>query len=885
MAQVRLNKILKELNITLDRVDSFLSSKGVKLELNPNSKLDEEHYNILLEEFGDDIQKKKEIEEKSKKIKEEIQKNLVDSEIKQKEEKQKEEKETKQINTKKRKLSGPNIIEGEILDLSKFEKKPKKKKKIEEKKEDTKREKTIKKDKKGVIKEETKKEETKKEETKKEEIKEEEIKKVETKFKKLSGPNIIEGETLDLSKFEEKPKKKKEEKEKKDNDVKKKRKRIVNKKVPLKPSKYNNRKKITGKKNILKPELTEEEISKQIKETLEKLTKSGGKSGVKHRRAKRDEHKEKAVEEQKNIEKEKKIIKITEFITVQDLAKMMDVQATEVISSCMMLGIMTTLNQRLDQETISIIVEEFDFKAEFVEEEEEEKDIVDTEENMIDRPPVIVVMGHVDHGKTSLLDHIRNTTVIAGESGGITQHIGAYHIELKNKKKLTFLDTPGHEAFTAMRARGAKVTDIAIIVIAADDSIMPQTKEAISHAQAAEIPFIIAINKIDKPNANPDKVKESLSSMNILVEDWGGNIQCQEISAKKGTGVRELLDKVLLESEMLELKANPNRLANGTVVEASLDKGRGFISNILVQGGTLKVGDFLLAGTNTGKVKAMFDERGHNVKEATPSTPVAVLGLDGAPTSGDTFKVYEDEKEAKQIAIKKDQMRREQNVRVNKHITLDEIGRRIAVGDFKELNLIIKGDVDGSIEAISDSLQKLSTEEIQVNILHKGVGQITESDILLATTSNAIVIGFQVRPSVPAKKLAEKESIELKYYSIIYDIIGDIKDAMEGMLSPDFVEEIICNVEIREIFKVSKVGTIAGCMVLDGKIKRNTKIRLIRDNVVVYTGELGSLKRFKDDVKEVSKGYECGLNISNYNDIKSGDIIEGYEMIAVKKKL
>jgi translation initiation factor IF-2 len=566
---------------------------------------------------------------------------------------------------------------------------------------------------------------------------------------------------------------------------------------------------------------------------------------------------------------------------------MMDVGVTEVISACMSLGMMVTMNQRLDAETLSIVAEEFGYEVEFVTSDLEEsiEEVEDDPKDLVPRAPIVTVMGHVDHGKTSLLDYIREENVIAGESGGITQHIGAYGVELSNGQKIAFLDTPGHEAFTAMRARGAQVTDIAIIVVAADDAIMPQTKEAISHAQAAGVPIVFAINKIDKPDANPEKVKEGLANMNLLVEDWGGKIQSHDISAKFGTGVKELLEKVLLEAELLELKANPDKPASGTVVEAYLDKGRGYVSTILVQAGTLKVGDYVLAGKNSGKVKAMHDERGNEIKEAGPSTPVSILGLDGAPQAGDKFNVFEDEREAKQIATKRTQLQREQSVRTQRHITLDEIGRRIALGDFQELNIILKGDVDGSVEALTDSFQKLSTEEIQVNIIHKGVGAITESDVLLASASDAIIVGFNVRPVGNARAIADKEEIDIRTYSIIYDAINDLKDAMEGMLSPEVKEEVTGTAEIRETFKISKIGTIAGCMVTNGKIYRNSGVRLIRDGVVIFTGELASLKRFKDDVKEVSKGYDCGMQVKNYNDIKEGDIIEAFQEVEVKKKL
>jgi translation initiation factor IF-2 len=587
------------------------------------------------------------------------------------------------------------------------------------------------------------------------------------------------------------------------------------------------------------------------------------------------------------LEEGSKTIKVTEFVTVGEIATMMDVPITKVIGTCMSLGIMVTMNQRLDAETLSIVADEFGYEVEFITTDIEDalEVVEDRPEDLVTRAPIVTVMGHVDHGKTSLLDYIRKENVIAGESGGITQHIGAYAVTLEGGQKITFLDTPGHEAFTAMRARGAQVTDIAIIVVAADDDIMPQTKEAISHAQAANVPMIFAINKIDKQGANPEKIKEKLAAMNLLVEDWGGKYQSHDISAKKGTGVKELLEKVLLEAEILDLKANPNKLAVGTVVEAQLDKGRGYVSTILVQSGTLKVGDYVLAGKNHGKVKAMHDERGHNVTSAGPSTPISILGLDGASTAGDKFNVFEDEREAKQIATKRLQLMREQSVRTQRHITLAEIGRRIALGQFKELNIILKGDVDGSVEALSSEFSKLSTDEIQINIIHKGVGAITETDVMLASASDAIIIGFNVRPAGNARQIAQKEEIDIRSYSIIYDAINDLKDAMEGMLSPEMKEEITGTAEIREIFKVSKVGTIAGCMVTDGKIFRNSKIRIIREGVVVFTGELATLKRFKDDVKDVAKGYDCGMQIKNYNDIEQLDIIEAFQEVEVKKKM
>lgn len=644
-------------------------------------------------------------------------------------------------------------------------------------------------------------------------------------------------------------------------------------------------------KKPVKAEVSEEDVQKQIKETLARLTNKSNKSnkGAKYRRDKRDAIQKREHELQEQEEKESKILKLTEFVTANDLANMMDVPVTKVIATCMSIGIMVSINQRLDAETINIVAEEFGFKTEYVSAEvveainADEED--DNEEDWVPRPPIITVMGHVDHGKTSLLDNIRNANVIAGEAGGITQHIGAYNVKLQNGRHITFLDTPGHEAFTAMRARGAKVTDIAIIIVAADDSVMPQTVEAINHAAAAGVPIVFAINKIDKPHANPDKIKEELANMNYLVEDWGGKYQCQEISAKKGIGVEELLEKVLLEADMLDLKANPQKRAVGSIIESSLDKGRGYVSTVLVENGTLKMGDIVLAGTHFGRIKAMFNERNQRVKEAGPSEPVLILGLDGAPQAGDTFNVLETEQEAREIANRREQLQRELGLRTQKMLTLDDIGRRIAVGNFQELNVIVKGDVDGSVEALSDSLIRLSTEEIQVNVIHKAVGQISESDVVLAAASNAIIIGFQVRPSQLARRNAEKEGVEIRLYSIIYDAINEVKSAMEGMLSPEIREEITANVEVQQVFKISKVGTVAGCIVKEGKIKRTNKIRLIRDGIVIYSGELGSLKRFKDDAKEVVAGQDCGLNITNFNDVQIGDIIEAYEETEVKKTL
>ena len=647
-----------------------------------------------------------------------------------------------------------------------------------------------------------------------------------------------------------------------------------------------NKKQKPAPKPVVRQEVSDEEVSKQIKDTLARLTAKGTKSkGAKYRKEKREEVRERMNEEIEREEMERSVLKVTEFVTVSELATMMNVSPMEVISACMNLGLMVSINQRLDAEALVVVAEEFGFKVEFVSVEIQEaiENDADTEEELVARPPIVTVMGHVDHGKTSLLDNIRKTNVTAGEAGGITQHIGAYSVEL-NGQKITFLDTPGHEAFTAMRARGAKMTDVAIIIVAADDSVMPQTIEAINHASAAGVPMVFAINKMDKPQANADRIREQLSQMNYLVEDWGGKYQCQEVSAKQGLNLDKLLEKVLLEAEVLELKANPDRKASGAVIESMLDKGRGYVATIMVQNGTLHVGDVLLSGTYTGRVKAMFDENGKKVTEAGPSTPVQVLGLNGAPQAGDTFNVMDDDRSAREIANKREQLQRMQGIMTQKHVTLDEIGRRIAIGSFKELNIIVKGDVDGSVEAMTGSLIKLSKETVQVNVIHSAVGQISESDVLLAAASNAIIVGFQVRPSAAARKAAEKEQIDIRLYSIIYDAINEIKDAIEGMLEPVMKEEIVCSTEVMETFKISKVGTVAGCIVREGKMQRNTPIRVIRDGIVIYTGKLGSLRRFKDDVKEVTVGQDCGLNIESYNDIKVGDIIEGYEQVEVKRK-
>ena len=674
---------------------------------------------------------------------------------------------------------------------------------------------------------------------------------------------------------------------------KKKRKRISKEKeqVPLEKPAPVERKDKVGKRVIRKravhTEVDEEEVQKQIKETLARLTTKGKSKGSRYRREKRELISQRHREVEDKLEQEKNILKVTEFVSVNELATMMNIPVTEIISTCMNLGLFVSINQRLDAETMALLADEFGFRVEFVSAELQEavREIEDDEKDLKPRPPIVTVMGHVDHGKTKLLDYIRRTNVIAGEAGGITQHIGAYSVTLDDGRHITFLDTPGHEAFTAMRARGAQTTDIAIIVIAADDGVMPQTVEAINHASAAGVPIVFAINKIDKPTANPEKIKEALANMNYLVEDWGGKYQSQEISAKNGLNIDLLLEKVLLEAELLELKANPDKPAIGTIIESSLDKGRGFTATVLVKAGTLRVGDIMIAGSCYGHIKAMYNERGHKVEKTGPATPAVILGLNGAPQAGDKFNIMESDREAKDIATKRAQLQREQDLRTQKHITLDEIGRRIAIGNFQELNIIVKGDVDGSVEALSDSLIKLSTPQIQLNIIHKAVGQISESDILLAAASNAVIVGLQVRPSLNARKLAEKEEIDIRLYSIIYDAIEEIRAAMEGMLSPEVKEEIVATLEIREIFKVTKVGTVAGCYVKEGKITRNTKIRLIREGIVIYTGELGSLKRFKDDVKEVVGGYECGLNIANFNDIKIGDIVEGYQEIEVKKSL
>lgn len=974
---LRLSKVAKELNVGISTIVEQLNKKGIKVEASPNTKIDNEKYEMLLKIFLHDKEKKnvsdnmvqvrpanavviqaEDVVAKQKESDEDydngeeifIKTNTIDfkneqkSTPKAKAEKKEtetliEKKESKEekIETKKEikitpieesgdddtlKDSSVKILGKIDLDSlntktkpdrktkSQKEKEKAEKKKAEEQKIKEKKQNNEQKQRPGKEKNKQEKKEKKQEAPKvaeKEVVATQNDEKenfIKTSYVKLEGPKIT-GEKIDLSSFEKKKKhpvatssKGKVEKEDKD---KKKRKRI--KPSPLQTEQKSqpannqpNPKKEKAKHNknkkepVKKVELSEAEIEKQIKDTLARLSPMGKSKTPKHRRDKRQIVSQHIQEEKLQELEEQKVLKVTEFVTANELATMMNVPVNKIIASCMTLGMFVSINQRLDAEAIQLIADEFGYTIKFVSadvvealsNEEEE----DREEDMRPRSPIVTVMGHVDHGKTSLLDYIRQTNVIAGEAGGITQHIGAYEVVLPDSgKKITFLDTPGHEAFTAMRARGAKMTDLAIIVIACDDKIMPQTVEAINHAQAAGVPIIFALNKIDRPGADPDKIKSELANMNLLVEDWGGKIQSQEISAKKGTNIDLLLEKVLLEAEMLELQGNPNKRARGTIIESSLDKGRGYVAKILVQDGTIKQGDVVLAGSTYGKVKAMYNERNKLMKEAGPSTPVLLLGLNGAPQAGDMFNVMSSEKEAKELANRRTQLQREQGLRTQKHITLDEIGRRIAIGDFKQLDLIVKADVDGSVEALSDSLLKLSTPEVQVNVIHKSVGQITESDVLLATASNAIIIGFQVRPSMGARKLAEQEQIDIRLYSIIYTAINELKDAIEGMLSPEIQEKIVANLEVRETFKISKVGTIAGCMCIDGKIGRQTNVRIIREGIVVYTGKLASLKRFKDDVKEVVMGQDCGLNIENFNDIKVGDIIEGYEEIEIKRTL
>jgi len=958
MPKIRLNKAVKELNISIPRAVEYLQGKGIEVDSNPNALLEEQAFSALEAEFRKDGEQRKAshevviskvpdeklaIEEKAPEVIRAKSNARPETRILGKIDLNPAAKPAEEVAAP---AAAPVVEEKKEVQPEVVKKEEKQEFKVLDKIDlstiDTGRSKPSEKPKeqpKPIVAEEPKQEVKPEPKVEAEPVKPMEIvqgpdsedsQKIETVYQKLDGPKIV-GEKIDLAQFARKP-----SANSNNNAAKKKRKRIT-KDVPgqtntnqtgngqgganrpagqgnnqgnrppgqgggqnrpggnnnNRPGGNNNRpggnnRGGQGQARTMPVELTDEQVKNQIKETLEKLTNKGGKSkGSKHRKDKRSWRREQD-EIQQEIDAADRTLKVTEFITVSDLASLMNVSATEVISACFSLGVMVTMNQRLEADTLLLVADEFGYKIEFSDADVEEAaadDVEDLEEDLLPRAAVVTVMGHVDHGKTSLLDYIRKTNVIAGESGGITQHIGAYNVKLESGQRITFLDTPGHEAFTAMRARGAQITDIAIIVVAADDDVMPQTKEAIAHAQAAGVPMIIAINKVDKAGANPDKIREQLSAMNVLVEEWGGNVQAQEISAKFGNNVDLLLEKVLLQAEMLELKSNPNKQASGVVIEAALDKGRGYVATMLVQNGTLKVGDYVLAGKNHGKVKAMLDERGKAMESAGPSIPVTILGLDGAPTAGDKFRVFADEKEAKTIANKREQLQREQSIRTKKHLTLDEIGRRIALGDFKELNIILKGDVDGSVEALSDQLQRLSTEEIQVNILHKGVGQITESDVLLAAASDAIMIGFNVRASVNAKDIADKEEVEIRTYSIIYRAIDEVKEAMEGMLSPEIQEQVIGNVEIREVFRISKVGSIAGCMVLTGKVTRNSNIRLLRDGIVKFDGELESLKRFKDDVKEVTKGYECGLNIKGYNDIEVGDILEVYEEVAVKKKL
>lgn len=883
----RLGKVAKDLGVGVKTLGEFLQGKGFDVNPSPNTKINEEMLNTLLQEFRKDAAAK----EKADDI------NLGNSnreEVSIKDAKQEEKKKARE-ESEEVFINAPGVTE-ETPPKVEEKKEEEKKEEEPEEKEEVKEEKSVKGPKVvGKVDLDKKKEEVKKKEEPvvakaKEEKKEEEVvEHIETKKTDLKGPKVLG--KIDLTdKFEERKKKEKEEAAKQKESEAGKRKR---RKRFIKPTDKPTRgKKSAGKKKADEPqEVSEKEIEEKIKATLAKISGSqkGGKTRSKLRRQKRQDIAAKAEEEELQEELESKILQVTEFISVSELASMMDTTATDVISKCMGLGIIVSINQRLDAEVIELVADEFGFEVKFIDIEDQEEELIEEEEDdpadLVERAPIVTVMGHVDHGKTSLLDYVRKANVVSGEAGGITQHIGAYEVTTDDDKRIVFLDTPGHEAFTAMRARGAKATDVAVIVIAADDSVMPQTKEAISHAQAAGVPMIFAINKIDKPGANPEKIKEQLANMNLLVEDWGGKFQCQEISAKKGQNIDKLLEKILLESELLELKANPKKSGMGTIIEASLDKGRGYVSTVLVQNGTLKVGDVVTAGVYYGKVKAMFNERGERKKEAGPSTAVQLLGFNGAPQAGEVFRAVESDQEAKQITQKREQIIREQGLRTNKHITLDEIGRRLALGNFKELNVIIKGDVDGSIEALSDSLQKLSTEEIQVGIVHKGVGQITESDVLLASASDAIIIGFQVRPSQAARQLADKENIEIRHYSIIYQAIEELKTAMEGMLEPTIQENITGNLEVKEIFKITKVGTVGGCEATDGKIYRNEKVRVIREGIVVFSGELESLKRFKDEVKEVVSGQECGIKIKNYNDIKTGDVIECYQETEIKRKL
>ena len=902
---IRVNKILKDFNIGFGTLADFLKKKGYTEELTVTSKISEEAFALVAKEYGKDQLIKEQAKKVATKVKEITEIESRKSSIEE-EEPEKEIIIKTNVFTEQKKVETPAPEPKPAPEpVSVPEPQPEKKSDIKvlghidlkpKPKPEPVKEEPVKK----AAPEPARKEE-------KPEVKVEKkpeapvIEHIATNVEKLAGPKI--SGKIDLSQFEKKPSQNSQNKDKKDKNSKRERIHKNPAKVDIDKAKSSGQNRQSdkgrgqvsdkgGKKDRFKavrPEFDEDEIQKQIKETYARMTEGKGKTKTsKHRREKREEISQKMQEEQELQELTSNILKVTEFVTVNELAILMNnTPVTKVIESCMNLGLMVSINQRLDAEAMVLVAEEFGYKIEFVTAEIQgaiEQD-EDSEEDLVARPPIVTVMGHVDHGKTSLLDYIRKTNVIAGEAGGITQHIGAYNVELADGRRITFLDTPGHEAFTAMRARGAKVTDLAIIIIAADDAVMPQTVEAISHAQAAGVPMIFAINKIDKPGANPEKIKEQLANMNILVEDWGGKYQCQEIAAKKGINVDLLLEKVLLEADLLELKANPDKLAVGSIIESSLDKGRGYLATVLIQSGTLRVGDAIVAGCYAGRVKAMFNERGQRLKEAGPSTPVSILGLSGAPTAGDTLNALEDEKEARDIANKREQLIRIQGIKTQTHITLEELGRRIALGNFQELNIIVKADVDGSIEALSDSLIKLSTEEIHVNVIHKAVGAISESDVLLAVASNAIIIGFQVRPMPNARKLAEKEQIEIRLYSVIYDAIEEVKSGIEGMLAPEEKEEVTANAEVLETFKISKVGTIAGCMVRDGKLQRTSKIRLIRDGIVIYTGTLGSLKRMKDDAKEVAAGFDCGLSIDGFNDIKIGDMIEAYQIVEVKRKL
>ena len=925
---MRLSQVARKLNVGRNTIVDFLSAKGFAVDSSPNAKISGEQYDMLAKEFAASAHEKEEASHLTIGTKH-VEDMVIDSsgittepfkekEPAKKEEPKKAEPKAEEPKKPEAKPEAEKPAEEEkpkekeepkaepVAEKPKVTEQPKAK---EEEQEEEERKPGLrvlgkidldagkkKPEQKAPEKKEAPKPEPKKEEAPKVEKAPEAPKKenelIEAKADSLRGLKVLGKIELPV----DKPKKSKDDDKQNQGEHrgKRPRKRIQQTKVERASKGANDNRRggnqRGGKRQAPKEELTDKEIQEQIKETLARLSgggKGGGKSRSKYRKEKRSAAAEAAEEQMLKQQEESKILKVTEFISASDLASLMNVSVNDVISTCMSLGMFVSINQRLDAEAITIIADEFGYDVQFTsaDDEVEVLEEEDSPEDLQERAPIVTIMGHVDHGKTSLLDYIRDANVTAGEAGGITQHIGAYDVETKDGKRIAFLDTPGHEAFTAMRARGAKITDVAIIVVAADDNVMPQTKEAINHAQVAEVPIVIAINKVDKPNANPDKIREELANLNILVEDWGGKYQCQEVSAKTCQGIDELLEKVLLEAELQELKANPNKNAVGTVIEASLDKGRGYLATLMVQSGTMKIGDVVLAGSHYGKVKAMFDHRGNRLKEVGPSTPVQMLGLDGAPQAGDKFNVMDSEREAREIANKREQILREQSVRTKKHITLDEIGRRLAVGNFKELNVIVKGDVDGSVEALSDSLLKLSTDEVQVNIIHKAVGQISESDVLLATASDAIILGFQVRPSGGARKLAETEEIEIRLYSIIYDAINEIKDAMEGLLEPTEKEVITGNIEVRETFKISKVGTVAGCYVTDGYVKRNNQIRLIRDGIVVYTGDIGQLKRFKDDVGEVKAGYECGLSIKNFNDIKVGDIIEGFEIQEVKRTL